>query len=707
MGNVRLLDAETINQIAAGEVIDRPSSIVKELVENAIDAHSTAITVEIRGGGIQLLRVTDNGFGIDREDVQPAFLRHATSKIKNADDLSHIVSLGFRGEALSSISAVSHVELLTKRQEDMLGTRYVVNGGIEEGISDVGCPNGTTFLVRDVFYNVPARRKFLKSAMTEAGYITELMYRLAVSHPEISFSFINQGRTALYTSGNGNLRDAIYSVYGREIAKNLLPVEKQCEGFSVSGYIGRPIAARGNRANENYFLNGRYIQSRVITKAIEEAYKSHIMQHKFPFTCLMLTFEPDKIDINVHPSKMEVRIEQQELVYEQLYKVISDTLRQAVLIPDVSIGEEEKKVTPSLPKPPEAYMTKSRQEYQQHVAKEILAEASPYLAGKQETLPLWSQRKQEPNAENGVTAEKVPVITQPYSKATESQTPANQISISSQAVPPKQHFTSASVAPETIDVNSASTTPAPAPSAHQAKEETLHPSEPTPMSEPIQLSSPAQMDESVQPSTPVQLDEPQQPSAPSVPDYRIIGQVFGTYWMLEVENQLYMIDQHAAHEKIIYERMVKAYKNKQVMSQQLCPPVIISLSLREEETYLRYKDRFEALGFELEPFGGHEYRMSAVPVDLYRLTEDELFTSLLDQLIESPVYGPADLILEKIASMSCKAAIKGNTRISELEARHLVEELMTLENPFQCPHGRPVIITMSKYEMEKKFKRII
>ncbi len=641
MGNVRLLDAETINQIAAGEVIDRPSSIVKELVENAIDAGSTAVTVEIRGGGIQLLRVTDNGCGIDREDVQPAFLRHATSKIKNADDLLHIVSLGFRGEALSSISAVSHVELLTKRQEDMLGTRYVVNGGVEDGISDVGCPNGTTFLVRDVFYNVPARRKFLKSAMTEAGYITELMYRLAVSHPEISFSFINQGRTALYTSGNGNLRDAVYSVYGREIARNLLPVEKQCEGFSVSGYIGKPIAARGNRDNENYFLNGRYIRSRIINKAIEEAYKSHIMQHKFPFTCLMFSFEPDKIDINVHPSKMEVRIEQQELVYEQLYQVISDTLRQAVLIPDVSLNEKEEKTAAVLPKPPEVYMTKSRQEYRQNVAKEILAEASPYLTGNQETLPLWSGRKQpeEQRSEDGASPSESAVSKLSESEREEPKgSAADADTVSGEASPKLQ--------PDIVP-------------------------------------------------------------ASAMPEYRIIGQVFGTYWMLEVENQLYMIDQHAAHEKIIFERMVKACKNKQVMSQQICPPAIVSLSLREEETYLRYQERFEALGFEIEPFGGHEYRISAVPVDLYRLAEGELFCSLLDQLVEAPVYGPADVILEKIASMSCKAAIKGNTRISELEARHLVEELMTLDNPFQCPHGRPVIITMSKYEMEKRFKRII
>ncbi len=624
MGIVRLLDAETINQIAAGEVVDRPASIVKELVENAVDSGATAITVEIKGGGISYLRVTDNGCGIAREDVPQAFLRHATSKIRSKEDLSHILSLGFRGEALSSISAISHVELLTKRAEDLLGTRYVVNGGIEEGISDVGCPDGTTFLVRDVFYNVPARKKFLRSAMTEAGYITELMYRLAVSHPEISFSYLNQGRTALYTSGNGSLRDAIYSVYGREIAGNLIPVSQECDGFSVSGFLGKPIVARGNRSNENYFLNGRYIQSRILNKAIEEAYKPHIMQHKFPFTCLLLQFDPERIDINVHPSKMEVRIEQQEHVYEQLYSVLSQALRNSVLIPEVRLTEDvpipEEKPAP----PPEIFETKRRHEYAAEQQESIVAEASPYTVGEQVTLrSLFTAPKAASEA----------LKTAEPEKADAERT-------------------------ATGDSNGA------APSENGG-------------------------------------------TFTEIPAYRILGQLFGTYWLLEMDNQLYMIDQHAAHEKILYERTVSAYRNHKVMSQQVSPPIILSLTLREEEAYLRYQERFAALGFVIEPFGGHEYAVSAVPVDLYRLSEEELFCSLLDQLVETPVFGPADVILEKIASMSCKAAIKGNTKISETEARHLVEELMTLENPFQCPHGRPIIITMSKYEIEKKFKRIL
>lgn len=638
MGIVRLLDAETINQIAAGEVVDRPASIVKELVENAVDSGATAVTVEIKGGGISYLRVTDNGCGIAREDVPQAFLRHATSKIRSKEDLSHILSLGFRGEALSSISAISHVELLTKRAEDLLGTRYVVNGGIEEGISDVGCPDGTTFLVRDVFYNVPARKKFLRSAMTEAGYITELMYRLAVSHPEISFSYLNQGRTALYTSGNGSLRDAIYSVYGREIAGNLIPVSQECDGFSVSGFLGKPVVARGNRSNENYFLNGRYIQSRILNKAIEEAYKPHIMQHKFPFTCLLLQFDPERIDINVHPSKMEVRIEQQEQVYEQLYSVLSRTLRNSILIPEVRLTEDvpvpEEKPAP----PPEIFETKRRQEYAAERQESIVAEASPYTVGEQVTLRS--------------------LFTAPKAASEALKTAEPEAEAALQAHPG-------------------------ASSAEPEKADTEH--------------------------TAVSGSNGLVPSGnfTETPAYRILGQLFGTYWLLEMDNQLYMIDQHAAHEKILYERTVAAYRNHEVMSQQVSPPIIMSLSLREEEAYLRYQERFAALGFVIEPFGGHEYAVSAVPVDLYRLSEEELFCSLLDQLVETPVFGPADVILEKIASMSCKAAIKGNSKISETEARHLVEELMTLENPFQCPHGRPIIITMSKYEIEKKFKRIL
>lgn len=665
MGIVRLLDAETINQIAAGEVVDRPSSIVKELVENAIDSKATAVTVEIKGGGISYLRVTDNGCGIAREDVPQAFLRHATSKIRSKEDLSHILSLGFRGEALSSISAISHVELLTKRAEDLLGTRYVVNGGVEEGISDVGCPDGTTFLVRDVFYNVPARKKFLRSAMTEAGYITELMYRLAVSHPEISFSFINQGRTALYTSGNGNLRDAIYSVYGREISSNLIPIEKECDGFSVSGFLGKPAVARGNRSNENYFLNGRYIQSRVLNKAIEEAYKPHIMQHKFPFTCLMLRFDPERIDINVHPSKMEVRIEQQELVYEQLHAALAQALRNSILIPEVRLTEETPVAAEKPLPPPEIFETKRRQEYAAERQESVVEEDSPYTVGEQVTLrSLFSASAETSDAARPQENAAAPRYDGSLPDDPEAET-AGKIAEESQ--------NAGGQPTEAADMTAA---------ANGAQTQTAR-----------------QAADGQQTGEAAAFDD--------IPSYRVIGQLFGTYWLLETENQLYMIDQHAAHEKILYERTVAAYRNHEVMSQQVSPPIILSLSLREEEAYLRYRERFAALGFVIEPFGGHEYAMSAVPVDLYRLSEEELFCSLLDQLVETPVFGPADVILEKIASMSCKAAIKGNTKISEREARHLVEELMTLENPFQCPHGRPIIITMSKYEIEKKFKRIV
>ena len=584
MGIVRLLDEETINQIAAGEVVERPSSIVKELVENAVDSKASAITVEMKEGGIRYLRVTDDGCGIAAEDVPNVFLRHATSKIRAKEDLECVQSLGFRGEALASIAAVSRVELLTKREEDLLGTRYVINGGVQEDCSEAGCPNGTTLIVRDVFYNVPARKKFLRSAATEGGYITELMYRLAVSHPEISFSFLNQGRTALYTAGNGNLHDAIYAVYGREIASNLIPVEGKYDGFSVEGFIGKPAIARGNRANENYFVNGRYVQSRILNRAIEEAYKPHIMQHKFPFTCLMLRFDPQRIDINVHPSKLEVRFEQQEFVYEQIYHTLSAALRAFMSIPEVRLTDEIPVVREMAP-PPEIFETKRREEYVQKQQELFVAESPSYAAA---------------------------------------------------------------------------------------------------------------------PASPVQMTFPLKTET-----YRIIGQLFHTYWLLEVDNQLYLIDQHAAHEKILYERMVAAYRKKEVLSQQISPPIIVSLSPREVEAYVRYQERFAALGFLVEPFGGNEYALSAVPADLYRLSEKEMFCSLLDQLVETPVFGPADAILEQIASMSCKAAVKGNTKLSEHEARHLVEELMTLENPFHCPHGRPVIITMSKYEIEKKFKRIL
>lgn len=694
MGIVNLLSEETINKIAAGEVVDRPASIVKELVENSIDAGATAITVEIKNGGILYLRITDNGCGIAKEDVAKAFLRHATSKIKDAKDLERICSLGFRGEALSSIGAISHVELLTKRAEDMLGTRYTINGGVEESLTPVGCPNGTTFLIRDVFYNVPARKKFLKSAQTEANYITDLMYRLALSHPEISFSFLNQGRNALYTSGNGKLRDTIYSIYGREIATNLVEVDESFDRFRLHGFLGKPVIARGNRGCENYYLNGRYIQNKMLSRAIEDGYKNFMMQHKFPFTCLFFEFPADAVDINVHPSKMEARIEHGEEIYECVRKTVQEALRHSMLMPGVDFEH--------LKQPTQATMSQAEQLQEKNAPTEGMATPGKELSSQaalmersRQTEPIKAGQEAEPASGT------VPIENKqqaPASKGMSGYETFGRPLVAAETIP----YVSA---PEKKYEEHKSALPVSKPAADKELSKERPPEVFERAREALRTSQ-----ESVLQITDIEqqtLFTAEGQKLAQQPQYTILGQAFGTYWLVQKDNQLYFIDQHAAHEKIIYERMVEAYRKRNVVSQLLMPAKVISLSPQEEEALRKYETYFGKLGFSVSHFGAREYLLEAVPMDLYGLCEEDFFTAVLNQLLDTPVFGPSDQCLEKIASMSCKAAIKGNTKLSTQEAKALIDELMTLENPFHCPHGRPVIITMSKYEMEKRFRRIV
>lgn len=636
MKKIAVLSQNTIDKIAAGEVVERPASVVKELVENAIDAGATAITVEIKEGGISFIRVTDNGGGIPKEQVPLAFLRHATSKITQAEDLLQITSLGFRGEALSSISAVSQMEVITKAPEDFMGVRYVIEGGQEKLLEDVGAPNGTTMLVRNLFFNTPARKKFLKTAMTEAGYVSSYMEQLALSHHNISFKYMVNGQLRLHTSGNANLKDVIYGIYGRDITRELLPVQYEVSGLSVSGFIGKPSIARGNRNFENYYINGRYVKSKLLMKAIEEAYKPYMMQHKYPFVCLQYDIHGEDVDVNVHPTKMEVRFQNQSAIYNATYDLITDALAGKEIIPEVSLT----------PKP-------------------AVGEKQAQI--KEEKIPV-----PEPFEKNRIAEEKpvyAPVGLRPASAEPKTESKA-----------------------EPINVN-----------------EPIKPREPEIQAKPEEQKKEAfpKEKQAVEKAEQLELFDNRLLSKKARIHHRIIGQLFDTYWLVEYDNKFYIIDQHAAHEKVLYERFLKEFAKKEILSQMISPPSLISLNLQESNLLKANLDIFREFGFEISEFGGKEYSIHAVPANIYGVSVQELFIQILDSLEQEHVSKTPDILAERIATAACKAAVKGNNRLSVKEADALIDELLNLENPYNCPHGRPTIISMTKYELEKKFKRIV
>ena len=657
MPGIHLLEQSTIDKIAAGEVVERPSSVVKELVENAIDAGATAVTVEIKDGGISFIRITDNGCGISKDEIPMAFLRHSTSKIKTVEDLLHVTSLGFRGEALSSIAAVSQVELITKPADALTGSRYLIEGSKEVKLEEIGAPNGTTFLVRNLFYNTPARQKFLKSAQTEASYISDFMERLALSRPDISFQFISNNQPKLNTAGNGNLKDVIYRIYGRDIAMNLLEVHTECEFMKVNGFIGKPVISRGNRNFESYFINQRYIKSSLVAKGIEDAYKLHLMQHQYPFTVLHLTMDGTLLDVNVHPSKMELRFSDGKGVYEFLYESLKEALEHKEFIPEVSVEDQDslkKSQTTTQPrvKAPEPFETK-RVEKEQNRLEQSRSEQTDQNGG------FAGQNRSE-------------FVNKEYSK--------------DRILPEQEKGTSEQ--------------------EQKLSEQTKAIPDETPDKEKAAMEN--------LPLTGEQLTLREMPeyggqflTQEAKAKHRIIGQVFDTYWLVQFEDKLFIIDQHAAHEKVLFERTMASLEKKEYTSQQLSPPMVVSLNMREEQLLKKYLSEFERLGYEIESFGGKEYAVCAVPGNLYYLNQQQLFIEMLDNLNEESGAKTSDAIIEKIATMSCKAAVKGNQHLQKAEMEHLIEELLTCENPYQCPHGRPTIISMSRYELEKKFKRIV
>lgn len=672
MKKIAVLDKNTIDKIAAGEVVERPSSVVKELVENAIDAGATAVTVEIADGGKKLIRITDNGGGIEADQIPLAFCRHATSKIEKVEDLENIASLGFRGEALSSIAAVSQVELITKTPSALSGSRYIIEGGVEKSLEELGAPEGSTFLVRNLFYNTPARSKFLKSDTTEANYINTLMEQLALSHPEISFKYIQNKQVKLHSSGNYNVKDVIYSVYGRDIAKALLEVKYENSFMKITGFVGKPEIARGNRSFENYYINGRYVKNNIITKAIENGYKGFLMQHKFPFVSLQMEMEGNDLDVNVHPAKREVRFAREQEVYDAVYDTVRGALSGREMIPSFTVGKTEEKPKEETVKRgeiPEPFETKRRAQIYGNRAAETGAgygnhsgaEKAVFSPSEEKLFSGTLKKKtDESPAEGNIKSEETvkspaPENPEPMPQAAPKPTPQTTSEPVLQAVPE----------------------PAPKPA-------------PEPQNEQMELFR----EELLRPESRDRI--------------RMIGQLFDTYWLAQFGDQFYIIDQHAAHEKIWYERLVKQFREHTVDSQYLSPPLVVSLNLKEEEILNANKDYFRSFGFEIEPFGGREYCVSAVPTDLYGLTKEELFLEMLDGLCaDSGNKDPERIFASKLATMACKAAVKGNHAMAKAEAEKLIDELLTLDNPYNCPHGRPTVIAMTKAELEKKFKRIV
>lgn len=681
MVQIHVLDDNTIDKIAAGEVVERPASVVKELVENAMDAGAKAITVEIKEGGIEFIRVTDNGAGIEKSQVRNAFMRHATSKISSVADLMSLQSMGFRGEALSSIAAVSKVEIITKTKESMMGTRYCVEGADETAFEDVGAPDGTTFIVRNLFFNTPVRRKFLKTAMTEGSYITDLLEHLALARPEISFKYVINGQTKFYTTGDGDLKAIIYRIFGRDIANEIIPFQVVDENIVLDGFLGKPTMNRANRNFENYFVNNRYIKSKIISKAIEEGYQSYMMQHRYPFCVLHITVPPENVDVNVHPTKMEVRFANQNSVYKLIAENIADFLKRQEMIPQATVGSDEKTVK----------------------------KAEPKIEAPE---PFESERKQAADKENmNVLHEENGYAKSSYThvgKATAHEHVGqflfnNKVAYNKEENGKEDNFFVDNRNKQNIQKNTEISS--------DIKQENS-------LLKKILGSEPDKALENtgiIKAKDQIIIEKPEQLNFfdekilthEAKQEYHIIGQVFDTYWIIEYRNKMLMIDQHAAHEKVKYEHLLKKIENNEVHTQFLTPPIIISVTPKEANIIQEYDKYFKELGFQIEDFGMNAFAIRGIPLDLFSYDVKELFEEILNQMTQAPVKGVPQIIREKIASMACKAAVKGNNSMTLQEADELIEQLLELENPYNCPHGRPTIIAMSKYEIEKKFKRIV
>lgn len=730
MAEIHVLDDNTIDKIAAGEVVERPASVVKELVENAMDAGAHAVTVEIKDGGIEFIRVTDDGTGIEHGQVRNAFMRHATSKIRSVVDLMCLHSMGFRGEALSSIAAVSKIEIITKTKEEMTGTRYCLDGAKETTFEEVGAPDGTTFIVRNLFFNTPVRRKFLKTAMTEASYVTDLLEHIALSRPEISFKYVINGQTKFYTNGDGDLKAIIYRIFGRDIANEMIAFHASDEEVELCGFLGKPTLNRANRNFENYFVNNRYIKSKILSKAIEEGYQSYMMQHRYPFCVLSIKVPPESVDVNVHPTKMEVRFSNQNNIYKMIAQTIADFLSQQEMIPDATLGADKKpskkenksvqRIEAPEPFEKERKLTENlfQKENNYNKSENILREDNNY----NKSGPAFESKNyhKQDNISHGDTSSDSNTDTSvnfksSYSNEKKDNTDNNDFFVDNRLNAPKI-------------TSSAQTSRTPPsiygmPTTKAAEQKNTPPSNlktsPNPTYGKILGTPPRESDSTnrgiIKAKDQIIIEKPEQLNffdekiltREAKQEYRIVGQVFDTYWIIEYRDKMLMIDQHAAHEKVKYEQILKKVENNEIYTQMLTPPIIISVTPKEAALINGYDQYFKELGFEIEDFGMNAFAIRGVPIDLFSYNIKELFEEVLTQMTESPVRGVPQIIREKIASMACKAAVKGNNSLSLEEADWLIEQLLELDNPYNCPHGRPTIISMSKYEIEKKFKRIV
>ena len=716
---IKVLDQNTINKIAAGEVIEKPSSVIKELVENSIDSGATAVTVEVKGGGLSFLRVTDNGAGIKKDEVKLAFLRHATSKLVTVEDLLSISSLGFRGEALASIAAVAQVEMITKTADDVTGLRYQIHGGKEISSEEIGAPGGTTIIVRNLFYNTPARKKFMKTDATETSYIYDLMCRICMSHPEISFKFIANGTDKLFTSGNGKLRDIIYHIYGRDITSNLLEINAKNDYMKISGYIARPCISRGNRSFEGYYVNHRYIKSAVLTKAIEDAFRTFVMIHKFPFTEINFQVRPDLLDVNVHPTKMELKFANSQDIYSFTYNAIRETLLFKELIPDVAPGKDPKPETfkqRDVGKAPEAFENKRREaivraeertvpqsQPEQHRPAEPQNQPEQLRSAETQTSP-----QQLCPIEPQTSSQPVHPVIEIIDETSSSNNKGSDVIDNNKMEKPAGNYIYADRNNDlereivqnrnVVNESPAYTAPAPArPSVTAATQDST-----------VSAASDAAYIEKAGKKY-VQQDMFQEKflTKEARAKHRLIGQLFKTYWLIEYDGKFFIMDQHAAHEKVKYEELMENYKNKKIYSQYLMPPAVVTLSAAEIEFLHENMEMFEALGYQIENFGGREFKLNAVPDNLFGLDGRELFIDFIADASSSAKKVTIDTFIHKLSTMACKAAIKGNTEISFKEADALIDQLLKLENPYTCPHGRPTVISMTEAEIEKKFKRIV
>jgi len=691
MSLIRILDKETIDKIAAGEVVERPANVVKELMENSIDSGADSVSVEIREGGKDLIRVTDNGCGIPADQVRTAFLRHATSKITGADDLSFIRTLGFRGEALSSIAAVSDVELCTKTPDSLTGTIYRISAGEEISMDEAGLPDGTTVIITDLFKSVPARLKFLSSGQTEGNTISDAVEKIALSHPEIAFKFVNNGALRLNTSGNGSLKDVIYTIYGRELANNLLEIHFESELLSIDGYIGKPEIARGTRSYENYFINGRYVRDKIIASAIENAYKGYQMKGSFPFTAFNITIEPELMDVNVHPSKMEVRFYNNEAVYNCISGAISDIITGRESIPEAYVRTpadelisrhraalEAERAKQSVPEPFEE-KRRSRSDLSDGLDG-IFADPDSPAYGKQITREDWNAYSEHAVDDDYFLL----TVDRPQYKG---YTPTDNDDFSYDQVF-REHVPYSERRKKFLeDIRDL-------PGENAAVENAA-------------VEDTDSIDETVPDYEQQSLFNDRFLSEKARQQHRIIGEVFDTYWIVEYGDKMFIIDQHAAHEKVMYERFMARIRNKDLTSQMIAPGIVVRLSATEEACLVRCMFQLERLGFAIDHFGGRDYIITAVPADLYSINNEQLLMSMIDELAQSPATSEPDIITDRIATAACKAAVKGGNRLSFEEADRLLDELLTLDNPYNCPHGRPTIISMTRYELDKKFRRII